>query len=896
MPPPHRLLASRLQGYVCRACLSKSKINLQQQRLWLSRNATNGERPAPSKRASQHINPQEAVIRLFEQAPDGTRVEIPTDFLNGMEEEYQDYENEGGKSLEELASPVDFESLVDDGRQHSPYDPMLGGESLEDMTKSTEELEALVERLENIDFSTLSAEDRDRLREELLKSATTDESPLTRVVSDSASPPAPQSKSIAVPTKVPSVPIELFTGGDRNHIAALNQAIKRKRKAAGRPDASRSLKKRPPKDVWQCYLLCRNTIRSCPQALPPCVWDELWDECKTGNGSNMDRMERIKILGEDMSSANIPLSPPRQLLYVESIFVSGDKSIALKEWEALLQTSKELFHSRGYYELGVRMLCQIGDVEHAFRTAEVWGFHSQDPNYFRILLPIIQACLTSKDELSVQRAWALYIRMQYNLDSQMTMEDYDAVISMFLAANQPDLALGAFKDMMLTGSTLAPSQNSLAQYKKVVGVDQLGSIAIEKRELDWENSRTLANLPAQFNNRFFFGSWIKKLIGEGKLDAAKQVFDLMQARRMKPDAKHMNGLIGAWLRQGYERSRILAEDMAWKMIRARLDFVEGRNSASAYNVAKPARVVGTNNLASQKPLVLTPSATIETFAILIEQYRRRQKSELIPGLLDAMRSAQIRPSTYFMNQLLLCNSRAHKTGRAWDTYYTLSTESGVQPDVDTYKILWDLMKKATSPLIGRPSARPVSFTTCRRLFADMMERGGKEDLTQETYDSIILSFSHALDQPGIAVALWALQRRFGMYPTMETIRIIMLQLTRLGLTNDVGSKPRRLNLRSSLTQERLAHVTGILETFRDQRIEVLLQQGIVFDELEGDAKAEEMLLLVSDVLRYVAHARIAAEERHNYNAAIASEIAAEQMGVPEYVPWTAHDDGKSEAV
>jgi len=689
------------------------------------------------------------------------------------------------------------------------------------------------------------------------------------------------------------IPVELFEEGDRYHIEALNKAISRKEKTIEKPLASRSVKKKRLLSVWQRYLKCRNTLRSRPQAIPPSVWDRLWDECTIGSGSNMDR---IKVLGEDMSNANAPLSLPRKLLYIESMFVSGDRSIAVKEWEALRQFSEDSLNYKGYCELGVRMFCQMGNVEQAFRIAELWDIHDHDPSRFRILLPIIRAFLSAKDELSVHRAWALYIRIQYNFGSQMTMEDYDAVTSMFLAANQPDLALGAFKDMMLTGTTSATLQNSSAQYTKIVGVDQLGSIAIEKRELDWENSRALANLPAQFNNRFFFGSWIKKLIGEGKLDAAKQVFDLMQARRIKPDAKHMNGLIGAWLRQGHETSRILAEDMAWKMIRARLDFVESRNSASAYKVASPGRVVATDNLGSNKPLVLVPSATIETFAILIEQYRRRQKTELIPGLLDAMRSAQVRPSTYFMNQLLLCDSRAHETGWAWNTYYTLTRETSVRPDSDTYEILWNLMMKATQLFRARGSAQPANFTTCRRLFADMMERGGRVALTRETYDLIILSFSHSLDQTGVAVALRALQRRFGMYPTMETTRVLVIQLARLGLTNDDGSRPKRLNLNSPLMKARLAGVMEILEMFRDQRIEALLQQGVVFDELEGDAKAEEMLLLLSDLLRYVVHAKISAEERHNYDATIASKTAAEQMGVPDCVPWIAHDNGKSEAV
>ena len=650
---------------------------------------------------------------------------------------------------------------------------------------------------------------------------------------------------------------------------------------------------RPPTDLWHTYFRYRHTIRSCLEVIPSSVWDELWDECRVGIVSNMDRMKRVKILGEDMSSANMPLDPTRNLLYIEAIFISGDRKIAVKEWETLQQASEDTIHSVEFYELGVRMYCQMGDVERACRIAEVSGSHGQKPGHFRTLLPIIQALLSSKDKLSVQRAWALYIRMQYSSGSQMTMEDYDVVTSMFLAANEPDLALGAFKDMMLTGSTSAPSQNSPAQYVKVMGVNQLVSMSIEERELDWESSRTLANLPAQFNNRFFFGSWIKKLIGEGKLDAAKQVFDLMQDRRMKPDSKHMNGLIGAWFRQGHEKSRILAEGLAWKMIRARLQFVESRNAASAYKLANPMRVVVTDDLESNEHLSLVPSATIETFAILIEQYRRRQKPGLIPNLLNAMRNAQIRPSTYFLNQLLLCHRRANEAGLAWDTYYTLSRSNGARPDLDTYGILWNLMKKATNPVTG---SYPQRIVTCRRLFADMMERGGEDGLSQETYNAIILSFSQMSDQAGIAVALRALQFRFGMYPNMETTRTIVLHLARLGLTDDTGTRPKRVNLKSPLLKQRLAKVTGILEMFRDQRVEGLLQQGIVFDELDDDAKAEEMLLLISDLLRHVAHSKISAEERHDYNVTIASKTAAEQMGVPDCVPWKTHDNGKSQAV
>jgi len=90
-----------------------------------------------------------------------------------MEEDLQGYENDESKIDEELVDRVDIESLLDGDRQQSQYDPMIGGQSLEEMTKSTEELEALIERLENIDFSTLSTDDRNKLWDELLESGAT---------------------------------------------------------------------------------------------------------------------------------------------------------------------------------------------------------------------------------------------------------------------------------------------------------------------------------------------------------------------------------------------------------------------------------------------------------------------------------------------------------------------------------------------------------------------------------------------------------------------------------------------------------------------------------------------------------------------------------------------------
>lgn len=169
MPPQHRFLASRLQSYVCRASLSKSKVTLRQQPQWLSRNATNRRAPLRSKESSQQID-QEPDVRYFEEAPDGTRVEI--DMLKDFEKQIQDYEKDAEKSIEDLLGPVDFEGLLNAHGELEHLDPMEH-ESMAALDKETEELEALVERLENTDLSSLSAEDRVKLREELLKLGTT---------------------------------------------------------------------------------------------------------------------------------------------------------------------------------------------------------------------------------------------------------------------------------------------------------------------------------------------------------------------------------------------------------------------------------------------------------------------------------------------------------------------------------------------------------------------------------------------------------------------------------------------------------------------------------------------------------------------------------------------------
>jgi len=369
------------------------------------------------------------------------------------------------------------------------------------------------------------------------------------------------------------------------------------------------------------------------------------------------------------------------------------------------------------------------------------------------------------------------------------------------------------------------------------------------------------------------------------------VFDLMEDRGVRPSPIHLNGLIGAWYRDGSERYQTLAEDTAWKMIKARIDFVAGRETSWG-GLQYPLRTVDTDDLPSNKSVSLTPPATIETFNILIQQYRRRQRHDLTARLFEALKKAKVKPDTAFLNELLLTDTRNHNIKWAWETYDSLTSTKQVRPDFETFIILWNLEKKAVDP-IWTKEGHVRKFLTCRQLFANMMihlpAKALRLKIPTELYDMIILSFSLAQDQVGTAIALRALRRHFNAMPSPDTIRTIVMQLARLGFRKEDGTLPPRLDVKSAPTQERINNVVRILEKLKAGRIEALRERGIQFEHMNEIAKIEETELLLADLLRFAASARYRAERGSTYDPVIHCQETAASMGVPDCMPW---DEGK----
>lgn len=631
--------------------------------------------------------------------------------------------------------------------------------------------------------------------------------------------------------------------------------------------------------------MCRSALLAFPKHVPPGIWVGLWGALsRVDSADYVERMTHIKYIGDDLRKADVHMNFDQRMLYIEALIVQGlpeDQDVSLEVWETSKAAALRNGKARTYYELGVKVFCHRAELDRALQTAETllesWD---DDVTAYRVFLPIIQTNLAIGTPAAVQNAWRLYLRLRLHLGSHMEMADYDIIALSFLEANQPDLALASFRDMMLT-----PSEKGKKQ--------KLGDASTGLAELSHFKPRSLARLPPEFNNKYFFGSWMKKLIGEGEIAAAKRVLDITFERGIRPDSRHVNGIIGAWIREGTEPSLAMAEDMAWRMINARLTHVRNRNAKKemlANQLDGSLRIAESQNKLEAKGLAQMPAATIETFCILIQQYRRRGRTNELLALFDTLRKAEVQPNTYFMNELLEMDSKNQRGDWAWMTYLSLTGTGDVKPDYQTFTTLWHHSCKVSKGVVKKGEAKSTTYPVPSIIFNEMVKNKEvllrkQEPFPRELYDFIIFAFSLKEDQAGTAVAMMALQKHFNTPVEEETARTVVLQLARLGQQNKSGYKTRRLKPKKDFTKERISNVTKIFGEFKQRRDELLLAQGTSYEALSREEKLEEARNVLSDLLRYAFETSTASEERKILTAPELSKRAAQDMGVPDCVAW-----------
>lgn len=638
-------------------------------------------------------------------------------------------------------------------------------------------------------------------------------------------------------------------------------------------------------ELWKWYRRCKQVVPGFLEAMPEEARSLVWESQATGQLTKETRATHLGTLAADAMLAGRSLLAHQILSYIESLHKGGKTNQALDQWEVhQTELSQHKENLEAYWKLGVELFAAEDNPQRAQDIALAFLKHdrSRQP---RILSPVILAWSRQPGKEAEIKVWALYLQLKVFLGPNMTMNDYDHISIGLLKTGRLDLAIAVFKDMMVTDRD--PAQDSTALYKSALGLaGNLHASSISEQDVNKVSLSALTLLPRRFQNRFFYASWMKKLIGMGETDSAALVIELMYERGVKPDPKHLNGLIAGWLREGNASARMKAERLGWAMVQQRIDLVwtRGTDPTSAPQLSVPQGQSDTDIRIPKWMQRKVPPGTIETFSILLLHYTRRSDDEMIDYLVACLDDARIQPNSYFMNHLLYAELRKQDVRALWYNFKNMS--SYVQPDLETYACLWDCGKLQYDR--GRTSF-DANFPTARQLFADMMhwyttqlstraKSATQEEFSKDLYDQIIRCFCFCKDFPGTLVALDVLKSIFHFYPDETTARLIVLQVARQASVPPDTPKRRLRRLSSTpRSKENINQVHRLMEILSERKASALEERGLSLAAMNPLERAECQLEIMADLLRVVM-SQIAADPGR-----VESEISkvAGEMGVSD---------------
>lgn len=631
------------------------------------------------------------------------------------------------------------------------------------------------------------------------------------------------------------------------------------------------------KRLWVSYERCKRLIPIFIQHLPYECWEVLWKNQHASLSSGRDQAPHLNILAQDMLRNGKELSKEQRATIIESLLSEGRLDEAQAHWDLQVNSSRKE-GAEIHDLLGVRLFVARGELDKAQEIADTVS-DASEPDTARCLIPVIEGWAKSRTENSIQKAWNSYLNLRAKLGPSIQISDFDRVAMCFINVGRTDVAMAVFKDMMLTGRESDFGSDQLYKTSLTL-IGLLQSRSASPSEVTSVSLNALTTLPRRFQNKFFYGSWIKKLIGLGEVNAAVSVVELMYERGVTPDAKHVNGIIGAWLRSGQTAYKERAEQLSWAMIQQRLKVVQKRRG----DVPSPSTDTK-DNARARLPIQIqrvVPSATIETFSLLLQYYERRSRSDDVHDLKKHLDLAEIPPNSYFMNHMLYAELRRGQQQVAWQIYQKLKIS--VKPDLETFACLWDCEKAHLDKLSMHPTD---DFPGPRMIFRDFIEwLGGlekrsraavRQDFSEELYNQIMRCMCLAKDPEGTLVALYGLKNSFGFLPNDETFRMIPIQVARIGLEEPRIARKRRRSRMSDLAgnKARVANVSKVFDLVVEQRIEALELQGVKLEDFSAERQNEEQVHVLAEFLRVVM--RRYAQDEQAINEGIMT--AAEQMGV-----------------
>ena len=638
------------------------------------------------------------------------------------------------------------------------------------------------------------------------------------------------------------------------------------------------------KELWRWYCRGKRNVPTLTNMLPERAWEVLWTVNAQRGITNLQREAHLIEIADDMKAAGVELSPRQKQIHGYALAKLNRADTAIQIWEVDYKDSAG--REQEVLERGISLFTQTRDLTRATKLYREYmnNFTTAEP---RVVHPLIRAHVELGNE---RMAFALYMHLRANLRFGMQMADYDEVIAVFLDYDQRDIALAVFRDMMIQGTNAVQSkafprgsQEETALWDSLMErVEGMRNMSLDVKDVNRISLQAMSNLPHEWQNKFFFASWIKKLLGDGHIVYAEKVVELMYERHIRPSAKHLNGLLGAYLRSGDAELEERGEKLGWSMVQKRLNMVAERDHTQSELAVASSPVLLDPESDLRIPLDLSkpiPYASLETWNVLGLHYLIKENWSALRLLQRQLRHAQIPMKGYFLGLLLYMQLYINGPTPLWKDFLYFARD--VSPEMETFNCLWTGQLRHLDRYIKTEGHS--EYPTPRRLFHTML--AWQHDLTgrsradsleafnREIYAKIVQSFCSAKDLYGSLVAIHAVAARFDIYPDYDIARIITTGLSNLS----VGRAPTILGRRGrrplAVDKPRTMELARLLKAIADRRKDERRDAGIA---QSAKISTRENLNILSELIRFGLIRD--GEDADEVERAI--EKASMEMGVP----------------
>ncbi|KAF2649323.1 hypothetical protein K491DRAFT_771621 [Lophiostoma macrostomum CBS 122681] len=654
--------------------------------------------------------------------------------------------------------------------------------------------------------------------------------------------------------------------------------------------------------LWRAYSLAKKTDPDLLRCLPPLAWTALWNSPTIKNRPNRTARAHVQELYCDMLAAGIAASEHQQIAYLESIFLSDKKELALKKWELLdsqegagrtditpLSHGPLIRRTPEYLESGIRMYGLAGNPVRAHEIMDnLFGLY---PTWNSDIIKVVfRAYARSEETKHHGTAKAIYLMAQGRRDTFTTIEDYDCFFVGFIqAGNLPHSKL-VFGDMVRY-MNLDSNYSQETIHQVLRRLRMLYGLADDIVKTTSVALQAISILPRAYFPHVF-GEWMQLSAAQNAPAAVAQILDMMYTRGCQPETFHFNILLKTLFHSDEKEHTLKAENIGWQMMNEAAQELPTRSpfrsAAEAISHAERAQPVPPEDPSLPRKV---PPANANTIALLMQHHSTSSGWEHVQYLAKQMEKLQIQPNEQILNIVMDDECRKGKYNKAWHIYQRLTNPSydskGVFPNGATFRCLWKTMRlcfgePSTSEESTLPTPRELLAEQLRwwnlvrrRADSDRFKRGLAASDLGAIYKLIMHSFSFCKDLPGSLVAMHVLRQKFGVHPSNDAAHIVQTQIAWVdmhGDTKDAQTQYAHSGIPGKVSKQ-MGKIYSVLMEARFSRM------GMGADDyarLSEEEKGDIGLNSLSELIRVVLKRRYPPED---VEAMI--DQAKEDIGVPE---------------